>query len=45
MTEVNYREELKKVYPGQRWADKVNKMSDEQVVAIYIKFKAQGKLR
>lgn len=30
-------------FPNQ-WAEKVNKMSDKQVIAIYLKLKAQGKL-
>lgn len=40
------REELKKVYPeNSSWADKVNKMSLEQVTAIYLRFRSEGKLR
>lgn len=39
------REALKNVYPkSPGWAAKVDKMSDVQVVAIYSKFRAQGKL-
>ncbi len=42
---INQREELKKAYPNSRdWHEKVNKMSSEQVTAIYIRLKAQGKL-
>lgn len=39
------REELKKLYPGnKRWAEKVNKMSEEQVTAIYLRYRSEGKL-
>lgn len=38
------REQLKKLYPGQGWKDKVNKMSDAQVQAIYLRLKSQGKI-
>ena len=38
------RQALLKAYPGKVWADKVNKMTDSQVVAIYMRLKAQGKI-
>lgn len=39
------REELKKAYPkSDRWADKVDKMSQSQVIAIYNRFRSEGKL-
>lgn len=38
------REELKKAYPSDSWASKVDKMSPTQVSAIYIRLKSQGKL-
>lgn len=39
------REELKKAYPkSKKWHDKVNKMSPNQVTAIYIRLKSEGKL-
>lgn len=39
------REELKKAYPNSKqWHDKVNKMTDSQVAAIYIRLRAKGKL-
>lgn len=31
-------------YPGPDWAEKVAKMSDKQVAAIYIRLLAQNKL-
>jgi hypothetical protein len=40
------REAIKQVYPkSTRWAEKVNKMSEEQVTAIYLRFRSEGKLR
>lgn len=39
------RELLKLAYPkSKKWADKVNKMPDSQVVAVYLRLKSQGKL-
>lgn len=39
------REELKKAYPNsEQWHDKVNKMSDDQVTAIYIRLRNERKL-
>jgi hypothetical protein len=39
------REAVKKIglFPKQ-WSEKVDKMSDSQVKAIYLRLKAQGKL-
>lgn len=39
------RETIKKIglFPKQ-WAEKVDKMSDKQVLAIYLRLKAEGKL-
>lgn len=41
---VQKREALKQAYSGQKWADKVNKMSDNQVIATYLRLKGQGKV-
>lgn len=38
------REELKKAYPNPRWKEKVDKMSPEQVTAIYIRLRRERKL-
>lgn len=38
------RSALKTVYKGRLWIRKVNKMSDEQVVAIYRRLQQQNKL-
>lgn len=43
--EAREREAVKNVYSGStRWAEKVDKMSPNQVTAIYLRFKAEGKL-
>lgn len=38
------REALKKAYQSKQWADKVNKMSNSQVAAVYLRLKQQNKL-
>jgi len=38
------RQAIKKVYPTDKWSAKVDKMSDAQVVAIYLRFKSQKRL-
>ena len=38
------REALKAAYPSNKWAQKVNKMSDSQVIAVYMRLKLQGKV-
>lgn len=38
------REALKSAYPGKKWADKVDDMSDDQVIATYLRLKSQGKV-
>ena len=38
------RQELLKAYDSPKWHDKVKKMSDAQVVAIYLRLKQQNKL-
>lgn len=39
------RQELLKLYPdSDSWKDKVKKMSDTQAVAIYLRFKKEGRL-
>lgn len=44
MADNKERELLKTVYPSKKWATKVDKMSDSQVVAVYMRLRAQGKL-
>lgn len=38
------REALKGAYSGKKWADKVDSMSDKQVIAMYLRLKNQGKV-
>lgn len=38
------RDQLKRAYPSKKWADKVDKMSDSQVVAVILRLRQQGKL-
>jgi hypothetical protein len=39
------REELKKAYPNSKqWHEKVDKMPDDQVAAVYIRLRSQGRL-
>jgi hypothetical protein len=37
--ERNY---LSKLYPGYSWQDKVSKMTNERVIAIYLRFQRDG---
>ena len=39
------RHEISKVYKGAGWQKKVEKMNENQVIAIYYKFLANGKLK
>jgi hypothetical protein len=38
------REAVREAYSGEKWKDKVDKMSDDQITAIYIRLKTQGKV-
>lgn len=38
------REIVKTLYKWRSWASKVDKMSDDQAIAIYMKMKAEGKI-
>lgn len=40
----NQREQLKQVYPNKKWAEKVDKMSEAQVVAVYMRLRQQNKV-
>lgn len=39
------REAVKSAYSDPKWAEKVDSMSDDKVVAIFMRLKAQGKLK
>lgn len=41
---VSKRELLKGAYPGDKWAEKVDNMSDSQVTATYLRLKSQNKI-
>lgn len=38
------REALKRTYSGEKWSKRVEKMPSKQVVAVYLRFKAQNKI-
>lgn len=44
MNNQQKRTALKNAYPGKKWSDKVDKMDDQTVVAIYLRLKGQGKV-
>ena len=39
------RSEIEKVYPGPKWREKVKRMSDNQVIAVYSRFRQSGKIK
>ena len=46
MTANAERELIKSAYPTSlRWKDRVNKMTDAQVIAVYMRLKRDGKLK
>ncbi len=44
MTTIQMRERVKVTYPGSHWKRKVNKMTDEQIIAIYYSLIRLGKI-
>lgn len=44
MNDAEKRAALAKAFPGEKWAAKVKKMSESQVVATYLRLKSQGKV-
>ncbi len=36
---------VRDAYSGKSWKTKVDKMSDDQVIAIYFRLKGQGKIK
>lgn len=45
MATVSEREMIKRAYPhSPKWAARVNKMPDNQVIAIFYKLKREGKI-
>lgn len=45
MTTEQMRAALRTVYISPNWAEKVGKMSDRQVFALYTKFLNEGKIK
>lgn len=43
MTVDQMRAAITDVYPGRKWQKKVEKMHDDQVIAVYHKFLGSGK--
>lgn len=43
-TESPQREAVKNLYPGAGWQNKVKVMTDKQIIAIYLRLKAEGKV-
>lgn len=43
MTVDQMRYDISKIYPGVKWKRKVDKMSDNQVIAVYYNFERSGK--
>lgn len=44
MSSASKRELIKQAYPTKTWKAKVDKMPDNQVTAVYLRLKGQGKL-
>ncbi len=44
MTIFEMKQKLRELY-GRRWQERVDKMSDAQVIAIFKKFVANGKIK
>jgi len=38
------REKVKEVYPYLKWWKKVDRMTDAQIIALFFRFKREGKL-
>lgn len=45
MDQVYVRETLKKMYPNKKWSDKVDGMSDSQVIAVYVRLTEQNAIK
>lgn len=44
MPPIPVREMLKSAYPGKKWANKVDKMTDAQAWVLFMKFRNQKKI-
>jgi hypothetical protein len=45
MSVMQMRKLVQDAYPGKKWRDKVSKMGDGQIIAIYHKFLDSKKLK
>ena len=43
--EMKKRDELKRLYMSAKWARKINKMSDAEIVVMYNVYKSEGKIK
>lgn len=43
-TNIPERIAVTAAYSGPKWAERVRKMSDDQVIAVYLRLKKQGKV-
>lgn len=45
MSVEQMRARVREVYPGAVWKEKVSHMPDNQIIALYYKFRNEGKIR
>ena len=45
LTTVNMRDWVRSAYPGPNWKKKVDKMPDDQIIALYYSLVKQGKIK
>ena len=45
LTTVDMRDWVKSAYPGPNWKKKVDKMSDDQIIALYYSLVKRGKIK
>lgn len=45
MTPADMRGWVKAAYPTASWSEKVSKMPERQIIALYYRFKKEGKIK
>ena len=45
MESYQMRDRVKKAYPGDNWKRKVDRMPDDQIIALYYSLVKQGKIK
>lgn len=45
MTNDQMREKVAQAYPGDKWRQKVNRMPDDQIIAIYYRLLKSGRIK